>query len=72
MYCRMSVESMGAGQGGRGRGGRGAPFGNPEQRRELRRPMGSTAVTAESLTSQIQNLDIKNSFNINAHEFIPK
>merc|ERR1719209_46223 len=34
--------------------------------------MGSTAVTAESLTSQIQNLDIKNSFNINAHEFIPK
>lgn len=54
---------------GRGRGGRGAPFGNSEQRKELRRPIGAPAV--ESLVGQVQNLDLKNPFNINANEFVP-
>ena len=54
---------------GRGRGGRGAPFGNSEQRKELRRPIGAPAV--ESLVGQVQSLDLKNPFNINASEFIP-
>jgi len=57
---------------GRGRGGRGAPFGNSEQRKELRRPIGAPAPSADHLVGQIQNLDIKNSFNINANEFVPK
>ena len=54
---------------GRGRGGRGAPFGNSEQRKELRRPIGAPAV--DSLVGQVQNLDLKNPFNINANEFVP-
>jgi len=54
---------------GRGRGGRGAPFGNSEQRKELRRPIGAPAL--ESLVGQVQNMEIKNAFNINADEFVP-
>jgi len=65
--------------GGRGRGcGRGAPFGNTEQRRELRRPIGApTAAQAnqqtslDSLAEDIQSIDLKNSFNINASVFVP-
>jgi len=54
---------------GRGRGGgRGTPFGNSEPKRELRRPMGDPA---DSLATQIGNIDLKNPFNINAEEFVP-
>eukprot|EP00092_Neocalanus_flemingeri_P029730 GFUD01032278.1.p1 GENE.GFUD01032278.1~~GFUD01032278.1.p1 ORF type:complete len:408 (+),score=104.57 GFUD01032278.1:35-1258(+) len=62
----MSLDTMAQ---GRGRGGRGAPFGNSEHRKELRRPIG--APTADSLIGQVQNMDLKNSFNINANEFVP-
>jgi len=65
----MSLETIAQ---GRGRGGRGAPFGNSEQRKELRRPIGAPASSADNLVGQIQNLDIKNSFNIDANEFVPK
>ena len=69
--------------GGRGRGcGRGAPFGNNEQRRELRRPIGAPAAapspapttttpSADNLAEQMENIDLKNSFNINASVFVP-
>lgn len=54
---------------GRGRGGgRGAPFGNSEPKRELRRPLGSSG---DSLAQQMANIDLKNAFNINAQEFVP-
>jgi len=63
---KMSLDTIAQ---GRGRGGRGAPFGNSEQRRELRRPIGAPAI--DSLVSQVHNLDLKNPFNINASEFVP-
>ena len=70
----MSVDAVpGLTPAGRGRGcGRGAPFGNTEQRRELRRPLGAPApVSSDSLAEQLENIDLKNSFNINASEFVP-
>jgi len=67
----MALETPPAGRG-RG-GGRGAPFGNSEPKRELRRPLASAPVNAtpEALAQQIQNIDLKKSFNINAQEFVP-
>ena len=62
----MSIDAIAQ---GRGRGGRGAPFGNSEQRKELRRPIGAPAL--DSLVGQVQNMEIKNAFNINADEFVP-
>jgi hypothetical protein len=57
---------------GRGRGGRGAPFGNSMQPRpELRRPLQPTGADYNLLAQQLGGIDLKNSFNINAHEFMP-
>ena len=78
--------------GSRGRGGgRGAPFGNSQQRRELRkemssstrclvlklfylhrRPIGAPGPSLDILSDQMQNIELNNSFNINAVEFVPK
>ena len=63
---QMSLEAPLVGRG-RG-GGRGAPFGNSEPKRELRRPLNSTT---DALAQQMQNIDLKKSFNINAQEFNP-
>jgi len=59
---------------GRGRGGRGAPFGGSEQRKELRRPMAAAVANnqTDSLATQISNIELEKSFNINANEFVPK
>jgi len=67
----MALETPPAGRG-RG-GGRGAPFGNTEPKRELRRPLASAPAnsTPDALAQQIQNIDLKKSFNINAQEFVP-
>lgn len=68
---QMAFETPPAGRG-RG-GGRGAPFGNSEPKRELRRPLAAAPVnsTPDTLAQQIQNIDLKKSFNINAQEFVP-
>lgn len=62
--------------GGRGRGGRGAPFGSgveQGQRRELRRPMApASSPSPDAVANQLSSLDIKNSFNVEASEFVPK
>ena len=38
----------------------------------LRRPIGAPGPSLDILSDQIQNIDLKNSFNINAVEFVPK
>ena len=44
-----------------------------QPKRELRRPLASAPVnsTPDALAQQIQNIDLKNAFNINAQEFVP-
>lgn len=66
-FIQVQTMSLDTPCAGRGRGGgRGAPFGNSEQRRELRRPL-----SVQGIAAQISNIDLKNSFNINAQEFVP-
>jgi len=62
--------------------GRGAPFGNPVAKKELRRPLNHPvsptpppSAAEDRLAEQFQDIDIQSQsgqFNINASEFVPK